>query len=96
MNKNQILAFTLLGLFFIAPYLKSIQADNTNNVEILNPQVQPATIKVGDTFAINATLVNNSPNTINVHNGCGGPFSVVFDSHAAVDLKKICNWCLSE
>ncbi|TLX80357.1 MAG: hypothetical protein E6L05_00580 [Thaumarchaeota archaeon] len=92
MNKNQILAFTLLGLFFIAPYLKSIQADNTNNVEILNPQVQPATIKVGDTFAINATLVNNSTNTINVHNGCGGPFSVIFDNHATVDVKKVCNW----
>ena len=87
-----MLAFTLLGLLFISPYLKPIQADKTNNVEILNPQVQPATIKVGDTFVINATLVNNSPNTINVHNGCGGPFSVVFDNHATVDVKKVCNW----
>jgi hypothetical protein len=92
MNKNQILVFTLLGLLFLLPYLKPIQADNTNNVEILNPQVQSATIKVGDTFAINATLVNNSPNVINVHNGCEGPFSVVFDNHATVELKKICNW----
>jgi len=92
MNKNMILVFTLLGLLFISPYLKPIQADDTNNVEILNPQVQPATIKVGDTFAINATLINNSPNTINVNNGCGGPFSVVFYDHATVDLKKICNW----
>jgi hypothetical protein len=92
MNKNQILALVLLGLLFISPYLKPIQADNTNTVKILNPQVQPAIIKVGDTFAINATLVNNSTNTINVQNGCGGPFSVVFDNHATVDLKKICNW----
>src|ERR1700704_4513130 len=92
MNKNQILAFILLGVLLISPYLKPIQADNANTVMILNPQVQPAMIKVGDTFAINATLVNNSPNTINVQNGCGGPFSVVFDNHATVDLKKICNW----
>jgi len=92
MNKNQILVFTLLGLFFISTYLKPIQADDTQNIVILNSQVQPATIKVGDTFAINATLVNNSPNIINVHNGCEGPFSVVFDNHAAVELKKICNW----
>ena len=92
MNSKQIFAFTLLGLLFMSPYLKLIQADNTQNVEILNPQVQPDTIKVGDTFAINATIVNNSPNIINVQNGCGGPFSVIFDNHATVDLKKICNW----
>lgn len=87
-----ILALVLLGLFLISPYLKPIQADSTGNVVILNPQVQPSTIKVGDTFDINATLVNNSTNTINVHNGCGGPFSVSFDDHAAVILKRICNW----
>ena len=92
MNKNQILTFTLLGLLFISLSLKQIQADDTQNIVILNPQVQPATIAVGDTFAINATLVNNSPNTINVHNGCEGPFTVVFDSHATVELQKICNW----
>ena len=54
--------------------------------------MQPDAIKVGDTFAINATLVNNSPDTINVNNGSGGPFSVVFDNHATVELKKVCNW----
>src|SRR5579863_1455243 len=65
---------------------------NTNNVEIQNIQTQPSTIKVGDTFAINATLVNNLPNAITVKNGCGGPFSIVFDSHAMVEVKKVCNW----
>ena len=65
---------------------------NTNNVEIQNIQTQPSIIKVGDIFAINATLVNNLPNAITVKNGCGGPFSVVFDSHAMVEVKKVCNW----
>jgi len=90
--KNQILVLTLLGLLFICPYLKSIQADDTQSVEILNPQVQPNTIKVGDTFAINATIINNSNNTINVQNGCGGAFSVTFDNHATTEVNKICNW----
>lgn len=90
--RNQILVFTLLGLFLISPYLKPIQAESTNNIEIVNLQVQPAIIKVGDTFAINTTLVNNSTNTINVKNGCGGPFSVVFDNHATSEVKKVCNW----
>jgi hypothetical protein len=82
----------LWGLFLISPYLKPIQADNTNNVMVLNPHVNPTIIRVGDTFDINATLVNNSTNAINVKNGCGGPFSVSFDNHATVILKKICNW----
>lgn len=90
--KKTILALILLGLFLISPYLKPIQADSTGNVTILNPQVQPSAIKVGDTFDINATLVNNSTDTINVHNGCGGPFSVSFDDHAAIILKRVCNW----
>jgi hypothetical protein len=90
--KNKILVFTLLGLLFISPYLKPIQADNTNSVGILNLKVQPATIKVGDTFAINVTLVNNSTNTIFVHNDCLSPFSVTFDNHATVDMKEICRW----
>jgi len=90
--EKTIFALVLLGLFLISPYLKPIQADSTGNVVILNPQVQPSVIKVGDTFDINATLVNNSTDTINVNNGCGGPFSVSFDDHAAVILKRVCNW----
>jgi hypothetical protein len=43
-------------------------------------------------FSINATIVNNSNNDISLHNGCGGSFLVVFDSHAKLVVKKICNW----
>ena len=65
-------------------------ADNTNNVEVQNIQVQPPTIKVGNTFTINATLVNNSPNPIFLQHGvCGGLFSVIFDDHVTVDVKNI-------
>ena len=90
--KNQILALALLSLFFISPYLKPIQADNTGMVEILNPQVQPAEIKVGDAFAINATIVNNSNNTISVHNDCAGAFTVAFDNHVTSGPTKVCNF----
>jgi len=87
-----ILALIILSIFLICPYLKPIQADNANSVAILNPQVQPGIVKVGTTFDINATLFNNSTDTINVKNGCGGSFSASFDNHAVVFLKKICNW----
>jgi hypothetical protein len=90
--KNQILALALLGVFMISPVLKPIQADNASMVEILNPQVQPAEIKVGDSFAINATIANNSNDTISVHNDCSGAFTVVFDNHVTAGPKKVCNF----
>ena len=67
-------------------------SENVTDVTITNALVQPPTIQVGDTFVINATLVNNSTSAINVKNSCGGPFSASFDAHAKVELKKICNW----
>ena len=78
-------------IFSALLYLKPIEAENTGNIMIVNPQVQPSVIKFGDTFVINATLVNNSTNTINVKNGCGGSFSVELDEHAKSEVK-VCNW----
>ncbi|MDE1818772.1 MAG: hypothetical protein KGI19_09240 [Thaumarchaeota archaeon] len=64
-------------------------ADDTNGVQIQNIQVKPPIIKVGDNFNITATLVNNSTDTISVHNDCLAPFSVTF-SHATIDVEKPC------
>ncbi|MGI0062820.1 MAG: hypothetical protein ACREBA_10255, partial [Nitrosotalea sp.] len=64
-------------------------ADNIKGVQIQNIQVRPSIIKVGDNFNITATLVNNSTDTISVHNDCLSPFSVTF-SHATVDVEKPC------
>jgi hypothetical protein len=52
--QKQILVFTLLGMFLIMSFLQPVQADN-NSITILNPHVQPSTIRVGDSFGINAT-----------------------------------------
>lgn len=68
----------------------TVFADTTNNIEIQNILVQPSMIKVGDTFTINATLINNSPNSISLQRGvCEGPFSVIFDNHVTVVQNKI-------
>jgi len=66
-------------------------SESMDGIVIVDTDVQPPTILSGDTFTINATLVNNSTNVINVKNSCGGPFSVSFDAHAKVELKKVCN-----
>ena len=83
--KKQAIIFVLLCLFFISLSLKPIQADNTNNVDIINIQTQPSAIKVGDVFTITATLVNNSTNVIKMSSSsCVGSFTTVFDSHAKI------------
>jgi len=92
MNIYESIFIFSLCLLFASLYIIPIQASSTSNVDVLDLHVQPATIKIGDTFAINATIVNNYNNTISIHNGCGGPFSVVFDNHATVDVKKVCNF----
>src|SRR5207249_2064131 len=74
--------------FHVNAYADQIQTNNTDKPEIVNLQVNPSTIKVGDKFTINATLVNNSPNTIYVEtNDCTGPFSVAFDNHVIINHK---------
>ena len=77
-------------LIFANP--KLIQAENIENINILNLNIDPSTIRVGNIFSINASILNNSINTISVHNGCDGPFSVLFDNHVAVNMEKVCNW----
>jgi len=67
-------------------------ADNTNSVKIQNIQVQPSTIKVGDSIRITATLVNNSTDPIFVSDmgskDCQGPFfTIKFDDHVKVTEK---------
>jgi hypothetical protein len=89
------LKFSAIGVMCIivtGMILPHAFSESMNGITIVDPLVQPSTIRVSDTFAINATLVNNSTNAINVKNSCGGPFSTSFDTHAKVELKKVCNW----
>ena len=89
------LTLSIMGIMCIiatGAILPHAFSENTGGITITSTLVQPPVIQVGDTFAINATLVNNSTSAINVKNGCGGSFSASFDAHAKVELKKVCNW----
>src|SRR5579885_2851618 len=94
MSKNKTIAIAAILIMAISSVasFQPAHATSTANIEITNLQVSPSLVRVGDEFAINATLVNNSTDTITVHNGCGGAFATVFDSHATVGVKKVCNW----
>jgi len=96
MTKNKITVNTIAVILVVSILVlansKLVQAEKTETIEILNLAVEPALINVGDVFSINGSIVNNSTNTISVHNGCAGPFSVSFDDHASVTMEKVCNW----
>jgi hypothetical protein len=88
--KTLYLLIIAILIFSTLLYLKPIQADNANGVEIQNIQTQPSAIIIGYTFKINATLVNNSSNPIFVeHGSCEAPFSVTFDNHVTVNVNNI-------
>jgi hypothetical protein len=87
----KILVFSLIIIFAsFAIVNHQVFADNSYSVQIQEIQVQPSTIRVGNDFNITATLVNNSTDTISVHNDCLSPFSVAVDSHATIDVEKPC------
>lgn len=96
MTKNKITINTIASILVVSILVlansKLVQAEKMETVEILNLTVEPASINVGDTFSINGLIMNNSNNTVSVHNGCAGPFSVTFDDHASVTMEKVCNW----
>ena len=80
-------------IFSTSLYLKPIQADATNGIEIKNIRTLPPTIIIGQTFKISTTLVNHSSQPIFVDYGsCEAPFSVTFDTHVLVnETHPICN-----
>ncbi|MDE1814911.1 MAG: hypothetical protein KGI05_09660, partial [Thaumarchaeota archaeon] len=56
-------------VIFLGFILTPVNADGTNGTSIQNISVQPYVIKVGDTFTVTATLVNNSTLPIIVDGG---------------------------
>src|SRR6185437_12401248 len=88
--KTLHLTIIIILIFSTSLYIKPIQADNENGVVIQNIQTLPTAIIIGQTFKINATLINNSSNPIFVeHGSCGSPFSVTFDNHVVVRTNNI-------
>ena len=59
-------------------------------IDLTNIQTSPSQVHVGDSFGINATVVNNSPNTIYFNGGCQSPLSAAFDKNVAVGQAMGC------
>jgi hypothetical protein len=93
MEKLQI---SIILIIFVSVIMTSFnpqvaQGEKTSDVSIQNIQLVPPVLHVGDTFIVNATLLNNSTHPIFFHNGyaCDPPFSVTFDKHVVIEKNKV-------
>jgi hypothetical protein len=79
----------LPALIFVACFLTSSPAFG-QGIELANIQTRPSQVHVGDSFQINATVVNNSPDTIYFYGGCMSPLAATFDKNVAVSQGMSC------
>ena len=73
----------------IACFLAGLPAF-AQGIELTNIQTSPSQVHVGDSFRINATVVNNSPDTIYFNGGCQSPLSAIFGKNVAVGQAMGC------
>jgi predicted secreted protein with PEFG-CTERM motif len=79
----------LMPLIFVACFLGGLPAFG-QEIELTNIHTSQSNIHVGDSIEINATVVNNSPNTIYFNGGCVSPLSVIFDKNVATGQAMGC------
>ncbi|MFY3740340.1 MAG: hypothetical protein HMLIMOIP_000777 [Candidatus Nitrosomirales archaeon] len=59
-------------------------------IEFLDIHTEPSIVHVGDSFRINATVINNTPNTITFKGLCDSPLSAVFNSNVIIEHGLAC------
>ena len=64
-------------VFFFTP----VFGDSQDKVGLVDPQTQPSSIHVGDSFRLSVLVVNNSTDTIHFNGGCSSPISASFDTN---------------
>ncbi len=76
--------FLIVFLTLLALYTTSSVPAFGQEIELTNIHSSPSNIHVGDSFQINATIVNNSPGTIYFNSGCMSPLSATFDKNIEI------------
>jgi len=87
MNLQKIIVLTTL--IFASCFLECLPAFG-EGIELQNIHTNPPNIHVGDSFQINATVVNNSPDTIHFIGGCQSPLSATFENNVNVGHAISC------
>lgn len=79
----------LIPLIFVSSFVGCLPVFG-QGVEITNIQTSPSSIHVGDSFHFNATIVNNSPDTISYNGGCMSPLYATFDKNVVTGQAMSC------
>lgn len=87
-QKSTKIISTLL-LFSIASCLGCPQAF-AQQIELTDIHTNPDQVHVGDSFQVNATIVNNSTDTILFSGGCQSPLSASFDKNVNLGQAMGC------
>ena len=87
--KNLQKIMFLLPLIFVAFLLQVLPAFG-QEIELANIHTNPSNIHVEDSIQINATIINNSSNTISFNSGCMSPLSATFDKNVGVGQAMGC------
>ena len=87
----------VLGILFLIIFSTLLQynvnityAESNSPVEFLDIHTEPLIVHVGDSFRINATVINNTPSTITFQGFCDSPLSAVFDSNVVIEHRPAC------
>jgi hypothetical protein len=87
---------SLILIIFLGFGLTPAHADDANGISIQSMAVQPSMVKVGNTFTVSATLVNNSTVPIVLEGGTCVPliehvpfFTIMFDNHTKIKTKNL-------
>ena len=79
----------LLPLIFVVFFLQVLPVFG-QEIELANIHTNPSNIHIGDSIQINATIINNSSNTISFNSGCMSPLSATFDKNVGVSQAMGC------
>jgi len=58
--------------------------------EFVDLHIDPLNVQVGDAIRLNATIVNNTPNTITFPGLCDSPLSAEFDANVVIEQHPAC------
>jgi serpin B len=97
MKTPYLLLIMLTVIIFLGFGLRPVEADYTSGISIQSVKVEPSMLKVGDTFTITTTLVNNSTVPIILDGGTCVPvryetvafFNVILDDHAKIKAQNL-------
>jgi hypothetical protein len=84
------LSLFIFQIITVNPLIKLYVFAYANDTYLLNIHTEPIAVRTGESFKLNATVVNNSSSTITFENGCGiAPLFAEFDRNVKISNRDV-------